>query len=134
MQIKCLWIALPLIAGCSSLDTKPSEAAVIEFHRQLNGGDFHGIWHDSAQAMRKSSAEADFARFLGAIRGKLGRVKDSTRTNWRVNATTSGAFMTLTYSTEFDRGRATETFTYRDIDGKPVLNGYNINSAALILN
>jgi hypothetical protein len=35
--------------------------------------------------------------------------------------------------TTFENGKATETFTYRVEDGKPVLHGYHVNSTDLII-
>lgn len=133
MRKKFFLIAAALVAGCSGFDTKPSEQAVVDFHRQLDAGKFDAIWQDSSAAMKKSGTQQDFSKLLGAVHRKLGNVKSAARTDWRVNATTSGIFTTLIYATIYDHGPATETFTYCNIDGKPVLNGFNISSAALII-
>jgi hypothetical protein len=47
---------------------------------------------------------------------------------------TGGTQVVLTYATEFEKGKGTETFTFRGRDDGPKLVGYNINSNKLITN
>ncbi len=67
-----------------------------------------------------------------ALRQKLGSLKSSKKKTWNVTHGTGGTLVKLAYESEFDAGRATETFVYRIKDGKAVLVAYHIDSNALL--
>lgn len=69
-----------------------------------------------------------------AVHEKLGNAISSKAGNINVTATTAGTFVTTVYQTEFEKGGATETFTWLKTGDTLKLNGYNIQSNALILN
>jgi hypothetical protein len=129
----CLFLA---VAGCSvAADTKATEQQVAVFHDRLNAGSVDEIYNDSSPAFKRSSDAAEFKKLMVAIHRKLGRATSEKQTGWRVNATTAGTFVNLVYDSTFERGPATETFTYLVTGGaRPVLNGYNISSVAMMTN
>ena len=65
---------------------------------------------------------------------KLGKVESSEQNNWRMNTTPQGTFVMIARNTKFEKGAAQETFTYKREGEELLLAGYNINSAALIIN
>jgi hypothetical protein len=52
--------------------------------------------------------------------------------SWNIRSGTSGTFVTLTYSSTYAEGEASEQFVYRLQGNTALLAGYNVNSDALI--
>jgi len=95
---------------------------------------FADIFAEASDELKKATTEQELSRLLGAVNGKLGAVKTAEDNGWNVNFNTSGTFVKLSFKTEFEKGTGVETFTYRIVDGRARLTGYNINSNALITN
>jgi uncharacterized protein DUF3887 len=111
-----------------------SDAAVAEFHHNLNAGSFEEIYSRSDQVFQESGKKEELFKFFTAIHKKLGNAGNASRGGINVNANTSGTFITVTYTTTYDKGAATETFTWRKgVAGDLKLVGYNIQSDALIV-
>jgi len=113
---------------------KLADAAVRHFHQQLNAGDYEGIYRDADQAFGRGQDHEESIRFLEAVHRKLGLAGPETRLNIRVETNPGGTFLTTQYSTTFAAGKATEMFTWVKSGGTLKLNGYHIQSNALILN
>ena len=124
---------LVLVASCSVTKGKEiGESAVARFHNQFNAGQYHDIYAQADEGFRKGTSEADTLAMFDAVHRKLGTVKNTNQTNWRVNTTTAGTVVTLTYKTEFTEGNATEQFTFHVSGDNARLFHYNINSPLLI--
>jgi hypothetical protein len=123
-----------MFIGCASL-TKgkgAAESAVNRFHQQLNAEKYGEIYAQSDEKYRGAVKEADSNALFEAIHRKLGNVKNATQSNWRVNATTGGTFVSLVYDTEFTEGRGAEQFVFLVSGERATLLNYNINSPLLI--
>lgn len=117
--------------------TKGKEAAIQaadKFHQQYNGSKFAEIYADSTPAFKSASTEADFLKFIQAVHHKLGPVKSSKAEGWRINTFNGTTSVVLGYETEFAQGNGTETFTFLTSGTTATLQGYNVNSTALITN
>lgn len=112
---------------------KLDDAAVRRFHEQLNAGDFEGIYHEADQAFKTDLGHDESIRFLQGIHKKLGLAGSEARLNIRVETNPGGTFLTTQYSTMFDAGSATEIFTWVKSAGTLKLDGYHIQSNALII-
>ena len=133
MQRLILVLAI-VVAGCSmSGDAKLAEQAVTKFHESLDAGQFDAIYEDSAKDLKDVATKGDFAALLEAVHQKLGATKSASETGFNMNYNTSGKFVTLTYSTIYAEGEASERFVYRVHDDRALLVGYHINSNALIV-
>ena len=127
-------VALTL-AGCSpGRDIPAATSAVDGFHAALNAGRFTPIYAAGAPELRAAAPERGFVAILEAVHRKLGAFKSGKSVGWRENVTTSGTFVSLGYSSEYERGHADEQFSYKIADGRPALVGYHINSTAMLLN
>jgi hypothetical protein len=127
-----LLTACVVVTGCNPIKAKQSgEAAVKQFHEQLNKGDFKGIYAATHADFKTASTEKDFIALLDAVHRKLGLVQSSEPDGWQVNAT-GHVEVVLVYKTKFAEGDGVETFNYRIEGEKSVLVGYNIASNALI--
>jgi hypothetical protein len=69
---------------------------------------------------------------LSAVHRKLGSARASSRTFINVNSNGGGTFIRATFTTEFEREIATETVTWRKVNGQLKLYGYNIESNKLV--
>lgn len=123
------------LLGCSSGEHMASaEKEVNQFRQYVQSQQFARVYADSSEDLRKSTSEADLAKILGVISGKLGQVKTAEKAGWNVNFHSSGTFVTLGFQTQFEKGAGTEQFVFRVTDGKARLVSYNVNSPALLLN
>lgn len=109
-----------------------SNAAVERFHQQLNDGIYGAIYEEADETFRENGRKEQLIDFLGAVHAKLGNAGAPTLRRVNISATPSGTYITSVYNTTFTRGEAVETFTWLKSGGKLVLNGYNIQSNALL--
>lgn len=136
--LRNVFVALAVLAlsACNGNETKVASesTAVPRFHALYDAGDFSTIYAEAHEKFREATSRADYDKFIGAVRRKLGRVKSTERQNWNVNVGTGGTRVVLTYLTKFEHGEGTESFTFLSDEGKPKLLGWHINSTALIVN
>jgi hypothetical protein len=129
-----LGAATALLASCSAgKDEAAATQAVVQFHHQLDAGQFEAIYDASAPEMKTSTPKASFVRFMDAVHRKLGAVKEAKQQGWGVNYTNGVGTVTLSYQTQFASGSGTEQFVYRT-GAAPSLVGYHINSTDLVVN
>jgi hypothetical protein len=122
-----------LLASCSGQEKLDvAEGGVAEFHRQLAAGAIHEMYAAASPKLKEATTEADFTKLLTAIRSKLGQVTQANRTGWNLNYHTSGIFVTLTYDTQFQQGKAAERFVFQIMKERAALVSYNINSNDLM--
>ena len=123
------------LSACSGGEDMPrAEAAVARFHQHYDAGKLQQIYATSSDAMKEASPEAEFTRFLTAVRTKLGSVREAKQQGWRVNYGSSGGTVELSYQTRFERGSGTEGFVFQTGGEAPKLAGYHINSRELVIN
>jgi hypothetical protein len=109
-----------------------SDAAVRNFHSQLDAGDYEGILQNSDPSFQNSDSHDDLVKFFAAVHSKLGPSQGAARTNVFVTTGTSGTFIRTTYKGYFEEGEAIENFTWRNAGSALKLVGYHIESKALI--
>lgn len=129
-----LIVTLFMFVACASL-TKgkaAAESAANRFHQQINAEKYGEIYTQADDKFRSVVKEAESKALFEAIHRKLGNVKNATLSNWRVNATTGGTFVSLAYDTEFTEGRGMEQFDFLVSGERASLINYNINSPLLI--
>ena len=131
-------LAVPLLILASACNPAKNislaEGAVTRFHQQYNQQRFDAIHAGSDATFKENTSAADFNRFGAALYRKLAPEVGSKRSGWNVQALNGGSYVTLTYDTRFQRARGAETFRFRISGGKAQLEGYNINSDALVTN
>jgi hypothetical protein len=134
-RLCALLIALLVVGGCSSgEDIAAARTEVAHFRELMVMQQFDQIFAEASDELKKTTTEQNLTRLLAAVNGKLGAVKTAEESGWNVNFNTSGTFVKLSFKTQFEKGSGVETFTYRIIDGRGRLAGYNINSNELITN
>ena len=131
-SLSALWLVL-LVVGCGGKQQVASaEAAVTQFHADLNAGNFDQIYLASDPAMKNASSQEKFVALLDAVHRKLGPVKSANRQTFFINYGTAGKFLRLTYATQYDTDNATKEFVFRLNGDNVALAGYHINSEALV--
>lgn len=124
------------LAACNPVNATAelaaSEKAVAAFHASANAGKFDDIYFGSADEMQNTADIVEFEEFLGVVQRKLGKAGKSTQQGWRVNYG-SATLIVLNMQTKYEKGDATETFTFKSSPKGPMLVGYNIQSQALIM-
>jgi hypothetical protein len=125
-----LTFAVLFFAGCGdTIDGKSiAEPQVVRFHERLTARQFDEIYSSAGSELKKAVAKEKLTELLAAIDRKLGHLKSSKETNWNVQTFNLRTTVVLVQESEFERGTATETFTYVVTDRKPELVGYSINS------
>jgi len=119
--------------GCSAgADRAKAEAAVQQFHEMVAAERYREIYVGAADEFRRSASEEEGINFLRMIHDRLGAVRSTSSTGWRVNYTPGGSTVTLTYNTQFASGAGTEDFVFRTGGANAQLVGYHVNSPALI--
>jgi hypothetical protein len=113
---------------------KLSDAAVQRFHQQLDAGQFEAIYDEAGEGFKAGDSREEVIKFLGAVHKKIGNSRKADWVNINVNTNTNGTFTRTSYTTTFDSGTATETFTWVKSGGNLKLYNYHIESRALIVN
>ncbi len=124
------------LGGCAITQGKASAATrtVDTIHQQYNESKFRAIYAAATPGFRTTANEAGFLRFMQAVRTKLGAFQGGTLGSSSTKTTPSGTTVALTYKSQFERGPAVETFNFLMTGEAATLQGYNVNSPALLLN
>ena len=123
-----------VVSSCNPVHNKTlAERGVTEFQSRLDSAQFHTIYVEADESIRKSNNEAEFTTFLRSVHEKLGNVRKSKLQTFNMGWSTGvGVSATVLYVTDFADGQASETFVWRFIDSNAVLLGYHIDSNALV--
>ena len=125
-------VALPLTACNPAADTKAAEQGVVNFHQQLNAGQFDQIYATTDPEFKAASTQDSFTKLLSAVHRKLGNFRSGQTGNWNDSSTTGGHFVRLERTAQFDHGPAEEEFIFKVSGQEAVLVGYHIGSDTLI--
>ncbi|QIF04933.1 hypothetical protein [Roseimicrobium sp. ORNL1] len=126
---------LLLIPSCKDMTQGKglADTAIVDFHKKFNEQKFKDIYAGSHADLKAAAKEEEFLNLLDAVHRKLGKQVKSTDATWRVNSFNFKTNVMVAQNTEFERGKGTETFTYRVSDGKAILVSYYINSSDMML-
>ena len=114
---------------------KPAaEKAITQFHSMLDQERYDEIYDASDPAMKDAATREKMLKIFTAVHTKLGKVTGSTQTRWQVGNFNLKSAVMIEAETTFEKGKATESFTFF-IDGQTAtLAGYFVNSDDLITN
>ncbi len=134
LKIASVISILFLFAGCGGLmnGKAEAEAAVTHFHALLDEGKLEAIWQEADASFRNAGPRAKFEDFLGAVRGKLGKVTSTSNGNWNVQTFNLKTTVSLKQETVFEKGKGTESFRFKIVGTNAVLLAYHIESMDLI--
>ena len=108
-------------------DAELSETAVANFHRQLNSRNYDGIYAMSTEGFKESGTKGNLTAFLGGVRAKLGRNKNSTLQGWGIyrNFFSLVTEVSLEYKSQYQGGEAFEKFVFHESFGRSLLHSYD---------
>jgi hypothetical protein len=124
--------ALATGACSSGADRAAAEAGVAQFHQMVEAQRYHDIFVGAADEFRSGTSEEEGVRFLQMVHDRLGAVRSTTQSGWRVNFSPGGSTVSLNYNTQFASGAGTENFVFRIGGSRARLVGYHVNSPALL--
>lgn len=119
-----------LLASCGGTDE--AKGGVAAFRERVSQKAYSEIYRAAAPELRQAATEEQFTRLLTALDRKLGAWRSAADPAWHVTRSTGGHIVQLTYQSQFDKGSATEQFSWRIEQGAAVLRGYHVNSPLLI--
>lgn len=122
------------VTACSgSFNLEPSKKAVQSFHNKFNNENYEAIFSSGTEEFKKSGSKEDFTAYFSGVNKKLGKHVKSNLSNWRFFNGASGKKVSLAYESKFEKGDASEEFTFSEKDGKVLLQHYNIQSKVFII-
>jgi len=127
-----LVLAAVVLVSCG-VGTDAAKQGVTAFRDRVTHRSYAEIYRSATPEFRQAVTEEQFQRLMVGLERKLGVWQSSKVPVWHVARGTGGHFVSLTYESEFSKGPATERFTWRIEHGAPVLLGYNVQSALLVM-
>jgi hypothetical protein len=125
-----------LFSGCGNFihGKAIAEPQVDVFHSQLDDEKYSDIYTNATDEFCKAAPETKFTDLLSAVHRKLGKVVSTKTVTWRANTFNFKTQVALVQETKFEKGTATETFTFVVANDKATLAGYYINSTDMLIN
>jgi hypothetical protein len=126
--------AVIVLGGCTRIthEKKDGEALVTDMHSAMSRGDWKEIYAGADPALKAGTSEDKFGSLFIAIAKKLGNPVSFTATKWNLDKASDGTFLKSTCETKFSNNASgTETFEWRQTDGKYLLFSYHIKSDEL---
>lgn len=122
--------ALLLTVGCSAETNRDVAAGAVEkFHSQLNDELYQLIYLQADKEFKGN--EAAQTAYLKLVRDTMGKVTEATPGASSAHNLQDEAQITLAYATEFEQGRALETFVFRVKDKQARLMHYECGGPGL---
>ncbi len=132
-----LWFFLfftVVLSACSATDdSNTAESQVPLFHQALDATQFESLYENSSAELKKAVSKKEFIAYLNEVHDRLGNVKSAEKISSNVNFA-SNTYVTLSYNTEFERGKGSERFIYRVNSKQVFLYSYHIQSSKLPTN
>jgi hypothetical protein len=126
---------LPVLIVCGSCDPRShveaGRIAVEQFHRHYNARQYVEMYNQCGPAVRKSTSQQDFVRYEDGVRRKLGEFKSAEVFNYNVLYLLHGPQVRLDYHCVYANGKTTESFEIDFKNGRPVIDGYRIDTPLL---
>lgn len=113
-------------AGYRVEDQKAAEKAIAEFHARVNSGDFEKIYAEADDAMKRAGSKDQLIAAMGETRNKLGAFQSvmDSKINVIIGAPVQ---VRAAYNSHFQKGDATELFTFVKRDNSLRLAFYNVS-------
>ncbi len=131
MHIKFLIAALAglLLAACNPMaQLEGAEQQIAEFHATYNEGDARALYGATAQEFRDVTPIGDMNELVAFVTERMGKVESAERAGFNVNSENGVTRTTVTMTTQFEKGEATETFVFQGGGEDMGLVGWNVDS------
>ena len=122
-------------ARWSRAQSHQAEEAVTALHQKMVHADDAGIFTNADATYRETITAETSNGMFDNVRTRLGAPRSSTQTDSDGSLDEKmGCFVTLHYSTVFERGSGNETICLHNVDGDWKLAAYNVESPLLRAN
>jgi hypothetical protein len=119
----------------SRAQSHQAEAAVTALHQKMMRADDAGIFTNADATYRQTITVETSNSMFDNVRTRLGAPRWSTQTASKDSMDEKmGSFLTLHYSTVFDKGLGNETICLHNVNGDWKLAAYNVESPLLRAN
>lgn len=126
--IIALSAAVLLVAGCSGPASVQSAREKVDlFHKQFNAGEYGAIWDAAGAEIQGTSPKEQFVQGLEGVHKFWGDAKATSQVSWGYSDNDNGSFSKVVMKTDFEKGRAYETFAFRNFGEEQKLAEYSIN-------
>ena len=113
--------------GRTAEDKEATQQAIEQFHDRLGMGDFDRIYDDSDVALRITASRETLIAAMRETKGHWGKPMRVTYSYLRVLTDRAPVEVRVVYNTTFEKGDATEMFTFVRRGSKLKLAYYNIS-------
>lgn len=126
---------LVFFARWSRTQSHGAQGAVTALHREMIRGDDAGIFAGADETYRQTITAETSDGMFDNVRTRLGAPRSSIRIDSHDSTDqATGSFLTLHYSTVFEKGSGRETICLHNVDGVWKLAAYNVESPLLRAN
>ena len=102
------------------------DAAVAEFHEQMNLAKDVEIYEKGTAALHAAVPQDEFQKFLSQVRSDLGNFKQGDRQQVNVSNINGNTTLVVGYASVFEKGRVEEHFAFDYNSDKPLLIRYDV--------
>jgi len=112
-----------------------ADAAVAALHQEMMRADDGGIFANADESYRQTITVETSNGMFDNVRTRLGAPRSSIQTDSDDSTEeATGSYLTLRYSTLFEKGSGKETICFHNVDGVWKLAAYNVESPLLRVN
>ena len=131
MHFKSFAIALfaLLLTACNPMaQLDDATAAVERFHTTYNAGDARALYGQTGDEFREVTPPEAMDALVAHVTDRMGKMESTERDGFNINTNNGVTTTVVTMSTMFEKGEATETFTFRGTGEDLRLVGWNVDS------
>lgn len=120
--------AVLVLSGCSGpASVQAAREKVDAFHKQFNAGEYGAIWDAAGAEIQGNSPREQFVQGLEGVHQFWGDAKATSQVSWGYSDNDNGSYSKVVMKTDFEKGRAYETFAFRNFGEEQKLAEYSIN-------
>lgn len=121
------------LAACNPVaQYNQADESIEAFHQAYSEQDLDALWAMAGPALREDVTRQEWDGLVTMVHGRLGAVEDTSHNNININSSNGLTTTTVIRDTTFANAEGVETFTFYGTGEDMVLNGWRVNSDALI--
>jgi len=132
MPLRSLFVVLAtiLLAACNLIEQVDVVDDRIEaWHAVYNEGKAQELYAKTGEEYREVTSAEEMDELVAFVTERMGAVESTERTDTKISLDNGVTTTVIEMTTDFAKGEATETFTFRGTGEETRLVGWNIDSA-----
>jgi hypothetical protein len=105
-----------------------ARAQVDRFHAAYNRRDYASMFELSGPSVKRTSSQAEFAKYEASVYEKLGDLRSAEIVNYNLLYLFGGPQVRIDYKCTYEKGTSTESFEVNFRNDKPQIDGYRLDS------